>query len=540
VDNLISSPSPAIEEADRPVACVFAFNLDFDGSGDTFTRFDDARSILFSAVARANSRTPLSFQVRHGALTYYNEASRPTRVHIAGINDKDESPRTRRGTTTYSIDATKFLALTLELIESLKEDWNSLESRGTAAWTFATKRVTVWTLSNLPLSVVKQIDHELKHVEAYLGAAVIDLGNPLQFRALVDDQLLLGIYQDGNLVFPFEVAANYELPDSLWNEFERCNFDGISIATVFIDDLGINFVRKQRSERGSRSFSLLQNVRSDTFGTRMLGELQRLDDSQVQRSLDIDDSILKLKPVVPKEKLTEYILNPDHDEGKHKAHLFKTLLGIELDDWEYLSVQFELGLINSQPLSLRDVKEYGDEHHLQFEVHMPIIGRNEEVMVVRTAWKIVDGGPPSLVTAYLGNQNLLDDLPEPVDLLILAPSGTEEFYQRLWQKASDHGDARSAELVPRPMFIGNGDDSDKSRDVVPEGEFGSAYVRTFDARRSFGKWLKTNGYGGQGHKSGTYVRAPGDSLQKSIAWCEGFQEVLQANHVLSETVSYID
>ena len=90
------------------------------------------------------------------------------------------------------------------------------------------------------------------------------------------------------------------------------------------------------------------------------------------------------------------------------------------------------------------------------------------------------------------------------------------------------------------MFIGNGDDSDKSRDVVPEGEFGSAYVRTFDARRGFGNWLKTNGYGGQGHKSGTYVRAPGDSLQKSIAWCEGFREVLQANHVLSETVSHID
>lgn len=35
------------------------------------------------------------------------------------------------------------------------------------------------------------------------------------------------------------------------------------------------------------------------------------------------------KAVIPIEKLEEYVLNPDHPDGQHKARVFKGCLGIE-------------------------------------------------------------------------------------------------------------------------------------------------------------------------------------------------------------------
>ncbi len=40
--------------------------------------------------------------------------------------------------------------------------------------------------------------------------------------------------------------------------------------------------------------------------------------------------------IVQIEKLIEYSLNPKHDAGKHKARVFKSALGITIDDAEWL------------------------------------------------------------------------------------------------------------------------------------------------------------------------------------------------------------
>ena len=42
------------------------------------------------------------------------------------------------------------------------------------------------------------------------------------------------------------------------------------------------------------------------------------------------------KAVVEIEKLRDYSLNPNHPVGKHKARVFKTALGITLEDAEWL------------------------------------------------------------------------------------------------------------------------------------------------------------------------------------------------------------
>jgi hypothetical protein len=41
--------------------------------------------------------------------------------------------------------------------------------------------------------------------------------------------------------------------------------------------------------------------------------------------------------VVPKEKPHDYVLNPDHPQGRHKARVFKSMLGIERQHAEVLA-----------------------------------------------------------------------------------------------------------------------------------------------------------------------------------------------------------
>lgn len=39
----------------------------------------------------------------------------------------------------------------------------------------------------------------------------------------------------------------------------------------------------------------------------------------------------KVKQIQIEEKLTTYILKEDHKDGRHKARLFKSILGVNLD-----------------------------------------------------------------------------------------------------------------------------------------------------------------------------------------------------------------
>jgi hypothetical protein len=42
------------------------------------------------------------------------------------------------------------------------------------------------------------------------------------------------------------------------------------------------------------------------------------------------------RALIDSRKLTDYTLDPEHDEGRHKAHLFEVLLGINRQNGELL------------------------------------------------------------------------------------------------------------------------------------------------------------------------------------------------------------
>ena len=94
-------------------------------------------------------------------------------------------------------------------------------------------------------------------------------------------------------------------------------------------------------------------------------------------------------------KLRDYTLNPHHRVGRHKARLFKALLGITQADTEALNnILLEVICTHEAELDERDI--YGQRYRLDFTLTWH--GKNA---LIRSIWNIrPDEQHPRLVTCY--------------------------------------------------------------------------------------------------------------------------------------------
>ena len=101
--------------------------------------------------------------------------------------------------------------------------------------------------------------------------------------------------------------------------------------------------------------------------------------------------------VIPDEKISGYSLNENHPTGKHKAIVFKKVLGYTVDNKEILLSQIRRGLKKYRAIN-RGTTQYGES----FEVPMVVVGANGRHAIVKTGW-IIDRGAsdPRLVSAYV-------------------------------------------------------------------------------------------------------------------------------------------
>jgi Domain of unknown function (DUF6883) len=98
--------------------------------------------------------------------------------------------------------------------------------------------------------------------------------------------------------------------------------------------------------------------------------------------------------VIPRSKLEDYALNPAHEEGQHKARLFKSILGFEKADWQELEKTVLDELPYHEAVLVRE-----DQWGKFYSVILPIVGLNGNTAIVQTIW-IVEAGKdyPSFVT----------------------------------------------------------------------------------------------------------------------------------------------
>ncbi len=95
-------------------------------------------------------------------------------------------------------------------------------------------------------------------------------------------------------------------------------------------------------------------------------------------------------------KLSEYSLNADHDEGKHKAELFRDLLGFTVDNMDLL-IEAVARAAASNDAEAGKKDRYGQRFQLDFLCQGP-----DGSATVRSAWVIrPDEDFPRLVTCYI-------------------------------------------------------------------------------------------------------------------------------------------
>jgi len=99
--------------------------------------------------------------------------------------------------------------------------------------------------------------------------------------------------------------------------------------------------------------------------------------------------------VVDIRKLRDYCLNPEHSDGKHKARLFSSILGMTADNAEELR-QILLEVIQTHEAQLGRQDEFGQRYTLDFSIEW-----QNRSATLRSGWIIEHGSEiPRLTTCY--------------------------------------------------------------------------------------------------------------------------------------------
>jgi hypothetical protein len=370
----------------------------------------------------------------------------------------------------------------------------------------------------------------------YLGAMEIDLGNPLQWRVLVQSLSWTNAYRERSLLFFddwFGDDERYDLDGSgpWWSKLPFTNVDWESVDSSRLPE---PLQGAQLSPRGAKSRDLLLARAQPGHLERVAEELYesiRAEESVGKVELDISTIPDAPAAVIPPPKLRDYALNPEHPVGGEKAALFEELLELRRDDWRFLGYQILVALPDAPVVAKVRLGTYG----IQYHVDLAAIGRNGNVKPVRTAWIIRETDPPQLLTAYVAPSNTsLQALPAPVQPPFIGkePISSDDFTEMV-RLAVAAGDEAASRVAPTPMFIAGS--------VVPEGEFGGAWINVPDARRRFPRWALRSGVAYPGNGSGISIPAGRHPhVQKAEAYARAFQLVLWLHGIDSTVDAYLD
>ncbi|MGZ8521680.1 MAG: DUF6883 domain-containing protein [Candidatus Binatia bacterium] len=96
-------------------------------------------------------------------------------------------------------------------------------------------------------------------------------------------------------------------------------------------------------------------------------------------------------------KIEEYVLDPWHREGRHKARVFEAVLGITMENRDVLIDALRSIVRNSPDAKLHGHNGHGEVYLLRF----PLVTERGAATVL-SAWIIRDGEDfPRLVTCYI-------------------------------------------------------------------------------------------------------------------------------------------
>lgn len=101
--------------------------------------------------------------------------------------------------------------------------------------------------------------------------------------------------------------------------------------------------------------------------------------------------------VIDPRKLIDYVLNPDAPWGRHKAVVFKELLGFTRENYADLLAQIEAKALEGEATFHSE-----DKFGRRYTVDLPILGTEGRQAIVCTGWLVPpDVDEARLVTLYV-------------------------------------------------------------------------------------------------------------------------------------------
>lgn len=370
-----------------------------------------------------------------------------------------------------SIDMDLYKLILCDFAESLECDWHTVN---TVEFPFEIARKSIWTivLPTITQEVAEAIDTQAKSFAPYLGATLIDTGNPVHMKLFT---LVDGAYIDeGNFYYRCEYDS--EENESIAASY-GANSNAILVdAKVFYKNSPPALEMNKPSKRGLLSASRLEGKSKLTHNQKLalaiLGYLHENPNIQ-EISFNAGEGSEKLEFYCDENKVKNYLLNPDHPVGGPKAKFFTNFLEIKREDWRYLADQISGAMSTALIFRVKNT-DFGINHG----AFIGIRGRNDRSAILQTGWMVKSGESPRLVTAYPHSEPLDAEFELPLQNIVPLELNGSAKWADLYRRAHEAGEKSAHLCTPTPMTL-------SGYSPIFAGECGFAWVIIPDARRAW-------------------------------------------------------
>ncbi len=415
----------------------------------------------------------------------------------------------------------KIKAFSGELFESIKER-KLISSMEEDPFYLVNNNTFIITLINISLIDIKEILFEIKNYKPFVCCFEIDKGNPLHINQFFQYLIKTYIINDNEIFYmTCDDYSNNSVIDELDLIKIKTGVDYYQFCDIFpkVD------IPKNYSKRGYRYIELIEkykNPYNDVMDKIVHNNIKEF--SVDKRKINIKNNEYNFnKIIIDNKKIKGYVLNSNHERGKHKALLFKSILDFDINDWENLSGQIKYGLLNTQPQGI-SIIPYG----IRFYTYIPIQGNNNCIRIVKVVWQIDNNSHEiRLITAYIPRESF--DVNSFNNIIISKKS--KNFFQEVFNLAHSLSLEIAQKIVPTTMYI-------EGHEPIFEGLCGYAYLE-FDGRTKFGKWYKDNVFN-MYFPNHYFSPLDTQSYERNVAYMEKFKEILICNGIKSKLYKYYD
>jgi hypothetical protein len=237
--------------------------------------------------------------------------------NFAAVVSEVDSPANSH---TVSFNSRRYADILFKIIESIDGFWHTTDFH-TLALALPHNRTYAICLPSLDEGSAIKIDSALKSYPPYLGATYIDEGNPL-LREVFVNQLICDSFIDN---FVIKTLPNTVLEIVFREEIQTnfANFLTIVSKEEFYNALPPISPLSYHSEEGIKAKNKILNTEWKSHREK-LAEGFYLEGRNIKFSTILPNGIPELE--IDARKLTDYCLNENHKDGKHKARVFKEKL----------------------------------------------------------------------------------------------------------------------------------------------------------------------------------------------------------------------